>query len=103
MSSIRRRFYLDHDASGRRRLVHHTQQDCTEILRRNRALYNAERRTTALRAADGWVRVASIPLAIAEGWAKQGARLWSNDDAHIIRRLLNDSDWRSLRTAPGRI
>ena len=102
MGALRRRLYLDHD-HGQRKLVQHTQQDCEDILRRNKALYNAERRTTALRPGDGWRHVASIPLAVVEGWGKQGAWLWANDDWKIIRRLLNDSDYRGLRTAPGRI
>ena len=102
MGAIRRRLYMDHDA-GKPVLVQHTSQECEDILRRNKALFNAERRTTALRGEDEWRHVASIPLAIVEQWGKQGAWIWKNDDWKLIRRMLNDSDWSALRTAPGRI
>jgi len=94
--------FTAHD-DGRDVLVQHTQQDVEDILRRNRALYNAERRTTALRPGDEWRHVASIPLVVVESWAKDGAKLWESNDWRIIRRLLNDGDWSGLRTAPGRI
>lgn len=103
MAAIRRRIYLDHDRDGRRVVVQHTSQDVEDILRRNRALFNAERGTTALRPGDEWRHVASIPLAVVESWGKRGAWLWESNDWRIIRRMLNDSEWQSLRTAPGRI
>jgi hypothetical protein len=103
MAAIRRRFFVECDSSGREKLIHHSQQYFGDILAANRALYNASTRTTQLNPGDGWRHVASIPLGVVEGWGKQGAWIWRPDDWQIIRRMLNDSEWSALRTAPGRL
>lgn len=99
---LRRRVYMDR-GGDETKIVVQSHQDCTDILRLNRALYNAEQRTTRLCPGDEWRLVASIPLAIVEKWGRQGAWLWEKNDAKLITRLLNDPEWSSLRTAPGRL
>ncbi len=47
-------------------------------------------------------KIASIPLVILEKWKNELGIDWNNKNhAPAIRRLLNDPDWRYLRTAPG--
>lgn len=45
-------------------------------------------------------KVASIPLNVLNDWHSQGLRM---NDHEGIKRRLNDSDYRKLRTRPGRI
>lgn len=48
-------------------------------------------------------RIASIPLVIVEKWKNEfGVDVFNKDHAQAVRRLLNDPDWRYLRTSPGR-
>lgn len=48
-------------------------------------------------------RIASIPLVILEKWKNEmGVDIFNKDHARKIRQLLNDPDWRYLRTSPGR-
>lgn len=95
--------FIDRDAGGNERMVFATEQDCAPIVKRNRVLLNAGSPTTRLNPGDGWRHVASIPLAVCESWAKQGAMIWRPEDFKLITKLLNDSEYRDFRTAPGRI
>lgn len=48
-------------------------------------------------------RIASIPLVIIEKWKNElGVNIFDKNDAPKVRALLNDPDWRYLRTSPGR-
>jgi hypothetical protein len=49
-------------------------------------------------------KVASIPNAVAMIWlTRYGVDVFKKDHEPAVRRLLNDPEWRHLRTAPGRI
>jgi len=76
-----------------------TRQDVEPIL-------NANKR--AMNDGDGYTpsrdmkRIASIPLNIVELWKeKYGIDLFNKNHAQGVRRLLNDPDWRYLRTSGG--
>lgn len=48
-------------------------------------------------------RIASVPLVIVEKWRNElGVDLFNKDHLPAVRRLLNDPDYRFLRTSPGR-
>lgn len=52
---------------------------------------------------SGMHKVASIPKAIAEQWLREeGFNIFTASDAEI-RRKLNDSDYRKLRTMPSKL
>ncbi len=79
-----------------------TAQDVAPILERNRALQNADDR--------GWSpardlrRAATIPDIIVLKWRKDyGIDVFNRDHWPAVKRLLNDPEWRYLRTAPGRL
>ena len=45
-------------------------------------------------------RVASVPLGVAYQWlAKYGVEAWNPDHIDRVKRLLNDPEWRYLKTA----
>jgi hypothetical protein len=49
-------------------------------------------------------KVAHIPNAVAMIWlTRYGIDVWKKDHAPAVRKLLNDPEWRHLRTAPGRL
>lgn len=48
-------------------------------------------------------RIASIPLNVIALWKeKYGVDVFNRDHNDGVKRLLNDPDWRYLRTSPGR-
>ena len=53
----------------------------------------------------GWGRkVASIPLGLLEKWhLEEGVKFGDRNARDVIRRKLNDSDYRDLRTRSGRV
>lgn len=47
-------------------------------------------------------RVASIPMEVLMAWKqKYGVDVMRREHEPLLRRLLNDPDWKYLRTAPG--
>ncbi len=76
--------------------------DVSDILEANKAMANHNDGYSPTRELR---RVASIPLALV--WKIRNEEGWDPLDAgryqERIKRLLNDSDWRHLRTAPGRL
>ena len=77
-----------------------TRQDVEPILDNNKRLANDN---------DGYSpsrelrRIASIPLVIVEKWKNEmGVDVFKKDHQAKVRALLNDPDWRYLRTSPGR-
>jgi hypothetical protein len=84
------------------RTIIETVQDVAPILERNRALQNADDR--------GWTpsrdlrRAATIPDIVVLKWRKDyGIDVFNRDHWPAVKRLLNDPEWRYLRTAPGRL
>lgn len=48
--------------------------------------------------------IAEIPLIVAELWLNTlGVDVFNKDHAPAVKRLLNDPDWRYLRTSGGRV
>ena len=88
---------------GRRdgRAVLERVQDVESVLARNKALARED---------DGYSpsrelrRAASIPLVVAEKWRNElGVDVLDPDHWAAVKRLLNDPEWRWLRTAEGRL
>jgi hypothetical protein len=74
-----------------------TRQDVAPIIERNKALSAAD---------DGFspsrdvARVASIPIVVQYEWLKRyGINVFDRNDEKRVRRLLNDPEWRYLRTS----
>lgn len=72
----------------------------TEILERNKALYTHNDGYTPSREMQ---RVGSIPQAVIEDFAARGINLFHPAFEHELAKLMDNSDYRFLRTAPGRI
>ena len=80
-----------------------TRQAVAPLLAQNRALASGDR-------ADGyspsreWRRIATIPIVVQLQWKQQyGVEVWNRDHLPAVKRLLNDPDWRWLRTSTGRV
>lgn len=72
----------------------------SQILERNKALLSHNDGYTPSREMQ---RVASIPLIVIEEYQARGINLYSPENEHILQRILDDSDFRHFRTAPGRL
>lgn len=79
-----------------------TVQDVAPILERNKALQSADDR--------GWTpsrelrRAATIPDIVVLKWRRDfGIDVFNRNHWPAVRRLLNDPEWRYLRTAPGNL
>lgn len=48
-------------------------------------------------------RAASIPLSLLDQWKSEGLDIHDRNNEKIVKRLLNDSDYRDLRTAHWRV
>ena len=108
-SPIKRRIGFD---SVEQKIVFESNQpNLQECLDMNRALANADRKSTRLwQPGDdeaNYVKVASIPLHVLERWKVEediDFLRWNEDDKARITRRLNDfNEWGDLRTAPGQI
>jgi len=87
---------LDYDEDTERLIVK-TLCDVQPVIDRNKALENHS---------DGWVDeahtmrlAASIPVTVALKWLQEyGVSCWRKDHWPAVRKLLNDPEWRHLRT-----
>ncbi len=93
--------YHDYDPLTRATIIE-TVQDVEPILRRNRVLQNEDDR--------GWApsrelrRAAAIPDIVILKWRNEhGVDVFNRNHWPAVKRLLNDPDWRWLRTAPGKL
>jgi hypothetical protein len=76
----------------------HYEQDCEPIVEMNKAKQSAGR---AYYAKDNemW-KVASIPITVQYQWlTKHGVDIMNKDHWPGVKRLLNDPEWRYLKTA----
>ena len=96
------REYHEYDEGTDTTLIHFESPELGPHLDRNKALYNDPDQT--------WTEhkdmrlVASIPPAVQLKWLQTyGVRAWDKAHKGAVARLLNDPEWRHLRTAPGRI
>lgn len=103
MSAIRRRVFPSVEA-GRDVIVVEQTQDVEPIIKVNHEtmMANGVGRTSFWQGRE-WVKVAEIPNVLIDQWHAQGINFYDANDWPIIRKLLNDSEWSKLRTAPGRL
>lgn len=102
MSAVRRRVFLD-TQDGRDKVVIESTQDYGEILAANKRAMAAEGSgTSSFWKGREYVRIATIPNILIEQWMKMGLSFYNPDDWKILKRLINDSEYSHLRTAPGR-
>lgn len=80
--------------------VKSVQSNETEILERNKAMYNHNDGYTPSREMQ---RVGSITQAVIEEHLARGINLFHPQNEHLLVRLMDDIDYRHLRTAPGRL
>lgn len=93
---IRRSVELD-ESEGR--FVFHAEQDIEAIVDNNKALANAGRGFTP---SGDMKHLADIPLIIVEKWKNElGVDIFNKDHAKKVKQLLDDPDWRYLRTSTG--
>lgn len=77
-----------------------TRQDVEPIIESNKRLANDGDGFTPSR---DMRRIATVPLVVAEKWRNElGVDIFNRNHAGKVRALLNDPDWRFLRTSPGR-
>lgn len=103
MSAIKRRIFPTVEA-GRDVIAIEQTQDIAPIIKVNHEtmMANGVGRTSFWQGRD-YVKIAEIPLILIDQWHKQGINFYDPNDWPIIRKMLNDSDWSKLRSAPGRI
>ena len=80
-------------------------QDVEPIIRNNTAILNSKNaKASKLNESEGLgTKVASIPTILAEKWMREkGLNLYTCPSKDILK-LLNDADYRKLRTAHGRL
>lgn len=89
-----------HDLGDGHYALEHT-ADCAALIEHNQALANN---------ADGYSpsrelrHVATIPAIIQLRWRElYGVEVWNRNHWPAVKRLLNDPDWRWLRTAHGKL
>ncbi len=76
--------------------------DATVVVERNKALYNHDDGGWAK--SREWRRAASIPANVVHEWLiRYGVNIFDKNHAGAVKKLLNSSEWRYLRTAPGRL
>lgn len=93
------------DASEERIYTETIQPNLQDVLDANTAWRNAERFSSRLTHSD-YVKVASVPFfVLQEWWTKYRINPFAQDPETQakIAKLLNDSEWNKVRTAPGRI
>lgn len=92
----------EYDAQTRLTKIHTTYDDAPvdATLERNKALYNEDDKGWS--PTREWRRVASIPTSVMHDWlVNEGIDVLNKDYWPAVKRKLNDSQWRHLRTAPG--
>jgi len=91
----------EYDAVENKTIITET-QDVGSLLKQNKAEYNDEemkRRGME----NEMLKVASVPLTVLMEWkTKHGVDAWDKNHTKKIMKLLNDPEYRYLRTASGR-
>ena len=98
---IKRSFSYDHtDDKG----VIHSVQDVEPLLDLNKREQTGDSMYATGRGPAGMHKVASIPLVIIEKWkAELGVDVMNKDHMPKVKQLLNDPEYRYLRTGGGTI
>ncbi len=93
--------YHSYDPISRKTIIE-TVQDTAPILERNKAMQNEDDRGWG--ASRDLRRAASIPDIVILKWRNEyGIDVFDRNHWPAVKRLLNDPDWRWLRTAPGKL
>lgn len=103
---------FDIEPDGTREIFHFddvTQQvtiqtitDAEPIIEANKRLFNQG--DTGYSPSREMKRAANIPMGVVLLWRQRyGVDVFNRDHTEKVRKLLNDSEWRLLRTAPGRL
>jgi hypothetical protein len=93
--------YHSYDPATRRTIIE-TAQDVAPILERNKSLSTDDDRGWS--SSRDFRRAAAIPDVIILKWRNEhGVDLFDRNHWPAVKRLLNDPDWRWLRTAPGKL
>lgn len=88
---------IDFEADGDKFHLHYT-QDVEPLLDENKAKRNAGREYYA-RDSELW-KVASVPVTVQYEWIKRyGRDPLEPENQDLLRQLLNDPEWRYLKTA----
>lgn len=80
--------------------VKSVQQNETEILEENKAMFNHNDGYTPSREMQ---RVGRIPQLVLEDYMARGINLFHPENENILQRIMDDGDYRFFRTAPGRL
>jgi hypothetical protein len=85
------------DLGGDDFAIHYT-QDCEPIIETNKYKQNMGREYYAA-SSDLW-RVASVPASVQlKWWLEYGVDIYNEDHRPAVIKLLNDPEWRYLKTA----
>lgn len=91
---------FDYDESSDTAIIHRS-ADVQPIIDRNKELEN---HSDPYNAARDMKLVASIPMEVALIWLQRyGIMAWKKEHWSKVRRLLNDNEWKYLRTSGGQI
>jgi hypothetical protein len=92
------RLYVDEDGN----VVDEFIADVEPVLDRNVRYQNGDKPPTG----PGWEMIFSIPETLAWKWKREiGVDVWSNDpeQQERVKRLVNDLDWKKLKTVDERL
>ena len=89
-------FHFDHDTG---KFSIETVQDVEPVLDENHRLANSG---DGFNQARDLRRIASIPHVLYQAWLSVGFDALKPENAPMLRKLLNDADYRKLRTSPGK-
>lgn len=78
--------------------INSKQQNETQILEENKAMYNHNDGYTPSRDIQ---RVGRIPLVVIEEYRAQGVNLYDPEWEWVLQRVMDNPDYRFFRTAPG--
>ena len=95
-SPIKRKTTYDTDGD---KLVLHSVQDVSPLIELNKKEFNKDYIHGGVETQGGMRKVASIPLIIIEKWkTEHGVDIMNKDHWDKVKKLLNDPEYRFLRT-----
>ena len=95
-SPIKRKTTYDTDGD---KLVQHSVQDVSPLIELNKKEFNKDYIHGGVETQGGMRKVASIPLIIIEKWkTEHGVDITNKDHWDKVKKLLNDPEYRFLRT-----
>ena len=72
-------------------------QNITPIIERNKRLHNTDHQQRGIK--ESWMHGACIPVIIQERWLRKfGVNIYDKDHWPAVRRLLNDPEYKYLKT-----